>query len=65
MLFHFQPVDIILVTISELEKLGAFRNVYEDALEISFDKKNPGINTFWILFYIKLSWVDSEFSVDC
>ena len=46
MLFHFQPVDIILVTISELEKLGAFRNVYEDALEISFDKKNPGINTF-------------------
>ncbi|XP_068750755.1 leucine-rich PPR motif-containing protein, mitochondrial-like [Montipora capricornis] len=40
-----QPVDAILVTISELEKLGLFRNVYEDALDISFDKKNPEISS--------------------
>ncbi|XP_073231331.1 uncharacterized protein [Porites lutea] len=38
-----QPIDIILVTIHELEKLGAFRNVYEDALDLTFDKKNPEI----------------------
>ncbi|XP_044181331.1 leucine-rich PPR motif-containing protein, mitochondrial-like [Acropora millepora] len=36
-----QPVDLILVTISELEKLALFRNVYEDALDISYNKKNP------------------------
>ena len=31
-----------MVTIHELEKLGTLRNVYEDALELSFGAKNPG-----------------------
>jgi len=31
-----------MVAIHELEKLGVFRNVYEDALDLSFGAKNPG-----------------------
>ena len=31
-----------MVTIRELEKLGAFRNVYEDALDLSFGARNTG-----------------------
>ena len=32
-----------MVTIRELEKLGIFKNVYEDALNMSFGAKNPGM----------------------
>ena len=33
-----------MVTIHELEKLGVFRNVYEEALDLSYKDgaKNPG-----------------------
>ena len=31
-----------MVTIHELEKLGVLRNVYEDALDMSFGARNPG-----------------------
>ena len=31
-----------MVTLHELEKLGVFRNVYEEALDLSFSARSPG-----------------------
>ena len=48
-----------MVTIHELEKLGVFRNVYEEALDLSYKDgaKNPGkILNYYVLHVTELVW---------
>lgn len=52
-----------MVTIRELEKLGIFENVYEDALDMSFGAKNPGMALIHVCVILLLKEILFEVTV--